>query len=373
MRNIIGQQMIIGLRGPSLLPDEKKFIIDNNIGGVILFDRNLESPEQIHALTSELQSLRNQMRDKAPLFISIDMEGGRVHRMKDPFTKWPAACHLGSIGSSSLAFRFALNMGEELRAFGVNLDFAPCVDVFLNEKNEVIGDRAISSDAQVVSQVASALVRGYIKSGVIPCSKHFPGHGSVEVDSHLALPISDKGLKELDETQELEPFKKIFKSRCELTMTAHIKYPSIDPEWPVTLSPIFLQHILRGALRYRGLIITDDLDMNALSKNFPQTVIPVQSLRAGANILLYCNNFNSPVKAIDHIMKAVQDKEIDNQIIEKNHSEIIQFKKKKISTPYDPFPLKKAMEIIERQEHKEFAAAIATEDVEKFIHQTNEA
>lgn len=372
MFNIIGQQLIIGLQGPTLLPEEKKFIVDNNIGGVILFPRNLESPEQIHALTTELQSLRNKTRDKAPLFISIDMEGGRVHRLKEPFTIWPAVGKLGELNSSSLAFRFALNMGEELRAFGINLDFAPCVDIFLNEKNEVIGDRSPGSDPEVVTQIASALVRGYIKADVLPCVKHFPGHGSTEIDSHFDLPISDKQLKDLDATQELEPFKKAFKSRCELTMTAHISFPKIDPDWPVTLSPVFLQQILRSVLRYRGLIITDDLDMKALSKHFPKTVIPVQALQAGANILLYCNDFQSPVKAVETIAKAIKDKKLDSKIVEKNHSDIVNFKKKKINKPYEPLPLQKALEIINRTEHKEFAAAIASGDVEHFLHQVKE-
>jgi beta-N-acetylhexosaminidase len=363
----VGQHFIIGIRGPKLLPEEREFLIKYNIGGVILFDRNLQSPEQIHALCSELHSLREHTKDHAPLIISIDMEGGRVHRLKSPFTKWPALKHIGDAGSSSLAFRFALHMGEEMRAFGINLDFAPCIDIFSNPKNVLIGDRALSTDPEVVTQLSSAIVRGYLKAGVIPCAKHFPGHGATEIDSHFDLPVSEETLMDLDKSQSLEPFKKVFKSRCDLVMTAHIHYSKIDSKWPVTLSPVFLKQILRDVLRYRGLIITDDLDMKALAKYFPRDQIPVQALVAGANILLYCNDFDSPAKAMNAVARAIKEKVIPVEQIEKNYSEILSFKKKHLPQPQDPFPFEKAMEVINRPEHKEFAEAVATGQVQKFL------
>ncbi|MCB9072456.1 MAG: beta-N-acetylhexosaminidase [Bdellovibrionaceae bacterium] len=368
----VGQHFIIGLRGPTLLPDERDFLIKYNIGGVILFDRNLQSPEQIHALCTELHSLRQETKDHAPLIVSIDMEGGRVHRLKSPFTKWPALKHIGDVNSSSLAFRFALHMGEEMRAFGINLDFAPCVDIFSNPKNVLIGDRSLSTDPEIVTHLASAIVRGYLKAGVIPCAKHFPGHGATEIDSHFDLPVSEETLMDLDKSQSLEPFKKVFKSRCDLVMTAHIKYEKIDAKWPVTLSPTFLKQILRDVLRYRGLIITDDLDMKALAKYYPKEQIPVQALVAGANILLYCNDFNSPGKAMNAVARAIKEKVIPIEQIEKNYSEILSFKKKHIGDSQMPYPLEKAMDIIKRQEHKEFAEAVASGQVQKFLQDSPE-
>jgi len=368
----IGQQFIIGIQGPALLPEEKEFITKYNIGGVILFDRNLQSPEQIHALTTELQSIRHDTKDKTPLFIGIDMEGGRVLRLKAPFTKWPPLQKIGDAASSALAFRFALQMGEEMRAVGINLDFAPCLDIWLNPKNQVIGDRALSTDPEVVTQLSSALVRGYIKANVIPCAKHFPGHGSVEIDSHLDLPVSSETLMDLDKSQSLEPFKKVFRSRCELMMTAHIQFKKIDPKWPVTLSPTFLQQIVREVLRYRGLIITDDLDMKALAKHFPKEQIPVQALQAGANILLYCNDFAAPGKAMNAVAKALKDKTLNFGIIEKNYTSIMAFKKKHLTAPYEPFSLDKALQIINNPEHKEFAAAVASGQVEKYLQENKD-
>lgn len=368
----IGQQLIMGIQGTSLLKEEREFIVKYNIGGIILFSRNLESPEQIHALCSELHSLRKETKDHAPLIVSIDMEGGRVHRLKNPFTFWPALKKIGDIGSSTLAFRFALQMGEELRAFGINLDFAPCIDIYMNPKNEVIGDRALSTQPEVVTQLSSALVRGYLKAGVVPCAKHFPGHGATEIDSHFELPVSEDNLLDLDKSQSLEPFKKVFKSRCDLVMTAHIHFKKIDPKWPVTLSPTFLKQILRDVLRYRGLIITDDLDMKALAKYFPKDQIPVQALNAGANILLYCNDFESPGRALNSIARAIKDKTLPIEIIEKNYSEIISFKKKYLPGPQDPFPIEKALEVIHRPEHKEFALAVASGHVQKFLNEPAE-
>lgn len=244
MRHEIGQQMIIGLAGTTLQKDEANFIVENNIGGVILFKRNTESPEQIHKLTSDLQALRHRMPTRAPLIISIDMEGGRVHRLQPPFTKWPALSHVGKLESTSVAFRFAQAMGDEMRAVGINLDFAPAIDILTNPQNTVIGDRALSANPETVAKLGSALVRGYIKSDIIACAKHFPGHGDTFVDSHVGLPVENKTLEEL-EARELEPFKKVFRSKLDMLLTAHIKFPKIDPDWPASLSEIFLKKILR--------------------------------------------------------------------------------------------------------------------------------
>ena len=167
LRKLIGQTFIIGISGTSLTSEEKKFIVDNNIGGVVLFSRNIEDPKQLHSLCAEIQSLHHQSPDKAPLFISIDMEGGRVARLKAPYTQWPPVKNLGDMDSPSLAFKFAQAMGDELFATGINLDFAPCVDTLTNEANELIGDRSFGSDPDLVGRLGSALVRGYLKSNII--------------------------------------------------------------------------------------------------------------------------------------------------------------------------------------------------------------
>ena len=361
MQSAIGQQFIIGLKGTQLENDEAEFIVRHNIGGVILMGRNVEAPEQVHELCTKIQSLRHRMPDKAPLFISIDMEGGRVHRLKPPFTKWPALAHLGKLDSTSVAFRFAQAMGEELRAVGINLDYAPTVDVYTNPKNTVIGDRALSTKADVVAKLGSALVRGYIKAEVIPCAKHFPGHGNTLIDSHESLPIEDKTLAELEVT-EFEPFKKAIKARLELIMAAHIQFPKIDPDWPATLSEIFLKNILRESLRYRGLIITDDLDMGALRKNYDRATIATRALQAGVNMLLYCNEPESPPIAIEAIEKALSNKTLDAAIITENAKRVLELKKDKLSSP-DPLSMEDVRRIVGHPDHLRLAKAIVAGEV----------
>ncbi|MGE0527371.1 MAG: beta-N-acetylhexosaminidase [Bdellovibrionales bacterium] len=356
MTDKIGQLFIIGIRGKILTQDEAEFIIKNNIGGVILFDRNIESPEQIHALVSSIQTLRHKTRDKLPFFIGVDQEGGRVARMKAPFTQWPAIGHLGKLDSTSVAFRYALSMGSELRAVGINLDFAPCVDVLTNAANTLIGDRSLSSDPEQVAKLSSALVRGYIKSGVIPCAKHFPGHGNTIVDSHLDLPVEDVGLDRL-RAVELVPFKKAIRARLDLLMTAHIKFPQVDPDWPVTLSTKFLKDLLRKELRYRNLVISDDLDMKALANHYNVEDIPVRAFQAGCDILLYCNNFDHPPMALEAMYKAARAHVISAREIDESYNRVVSLKKDTLANP-DPVPFSEVAQVIGHSDHQRLAQAI---------------
>ena len=331
MKNIIGQHFIIGLEGTTLKKEEADFIVKGNIGGVVLFKRNIESPKQLHALTTELNSLRSKTLDKAPLFISIDMEGGRVHRLPPPFTQWPALAQLGKMDSTSVAFKFAASMGAELLSVGINLNFAPSVDVLTNSKNAVIGDRSISNNPEEVAKIASAVVRGYIKSNIIPVAKHFPGHGNTLLDSHEELPVEEKTLAEL-EACELVPFKKVIRARLDMLMTSHIKFPKIDPDWPVTLSKKFVTEILKQNLRYRNLVVTDDLGMKALTKHFDLKTITLGALQAGCHILLFCNEFDSPHLAYELIEKALSDKKIDESMLRENHKQILSLKKDSLNS-----------------------------------------
>lgn len=357
MKSIIGQHMFIGVSGHALTADEKKFIVENNIGGICLFGRNVADPKQVHDLCAEIQSLRHKQEDKAPLFIGIDMEGGRVHRLKAPFTVWPPLRKLGDLDAPTASFHFANRMGQELKAVGINLDFAPCVDVFTNTDNTVIGDRSISDDPEKVARHASALVRGYIKADIITCAKHFPGHGNTIVDSHYDLPVENLDIDRL-ESLELIPFKKTFKSRVDMVMTSHIKFPKIDPDWPVTLSEIFIKKIIREECRYRGLVITDDLGMKAMASHFGVDEIPVRALQAGAELLLYCNEPEVPPQAVDAILGATAQGSLDKATLEANHKKILEFKKLKITQP-EPLPMSEVVKIVGAPEHLKIATAIA--------------
>ena len=356
IRELIGQHMLIGISGPVLTSDEKRFIIENNISGVVLFARNCIEPKQIRDLCAEIQSLRHKMKDKAPLFIGIDMEGGRVHRLKPPFTQWPALKNIGDLDAPTVAFHFTQRMGVELMSVGINLDFAPCIDVYTNPSNTVIGDRAVSSDPYQVEKMASALIRGYIKSGVLSCAKHFPGHGHTVIDSHDELPIEKADLKRLHDV-ELVPFKKALRSRVDMVMTAHILFEKIDPKWPVTLSEFFLKDLLRKELRYKGLVITDDLGMKAMAKHYDKDQIPVRAMQAGADLLLYCNEPESPPLAIEALTTAIAQGQLNKNDLEQTHRKILDIKKVKLLSP-DPRPIEDALEIIGCQEHQYLADCI---------------
>ncbi|OFZ16310.1 MAG: hypothetical protein A2Z20_07610 [Bdellovibrionales bacterium RBG_16_40_8] len=354
--NNIGQLFFIGLEGPELTAKEADFLIKNNIGGVTLFARNLKTPVELHKLCTDLYNLRNRMPAKAPLFIAIDMEGGRVHRLKPPFTQWPSLGKLGALNSTSAAFKFANMMGTELRAIGINLDFAPCVDLLTNPKNELIGDRSLGNDPEFVGKMASALVRGYIKAGVVACAKHFPGHGNTVIDSHEDLPIEEIDMKTL-ESREIIPFKRAFRARMDMVMTAHIKYKNIDPEHPATLSPILIKKLLRENLRYRNLIISDDLDMKALTKNYAREEIPVLALKAGCDLLLYCNDFSSPPLALSVVDKAIKDKVIPIEQINESLRRVTELKKETlVNLPH--IPLAEAVKIIGHPEHLRLVKSI---------------
>lgn len=356
MRNNLGQLMFMGISGHALTADEKRFIAENNIGGVVLFARNCADPKQIRELTKEIQSLHSRQIDRAPLFVGIDMEGGRVHRLKSPFTQWPALAHIGQIDNATVSFHFTYRMALELRAVGINLDFAPCLDVFSNPRNTVIGDRAVSANASMVEKHASALVRGYIKGGVIPCVKHFPGHGNTLLDSHEDLPIEKVDLDTL-KARELIPFKKAFRARADLTMTAHIRYELLDPDAPATLSRKIVTDLLRTELRYRGLCITDDMGMKAITKLYPVGEAAVLALLAGQDLLLYCNDPDAPSQALEGLVEGHAQGRIPDDLILAAHRRVLDFKKAK-GLSAELMPEAEALELIGHPEHLRIAEDI---------------
>lgn len=358
MKTLFGQHLVIGLSGLSLTAEEKKFLATNDIGGVVLFRRNLSEPRQIHALCQEIQSLRRQTASKAPFFIGVNMEGGtRFAELQAPFTQWPSLQKLGALDAPTVSFHFANRMGQELHAVGINLDFAPCVDVFNNPANTVIAERALGSDPELVAKHASALIRGYTKAGILSCAKHYPGHGHTKIDSHDDLPVEEMDLARL-ESCELIPFKKSFKARVDMVMTAHIKFPKIDPEWPVTLSEIFLRKMIREEARYRGLVIADDLDMKALAKHHDRDRIPVRALQAGNDMLLYCNEPESPARVLETLEKALEKGELKKSDLEISHARILGVKKDMLAQP-DPPVFSEAAKIIGHPDHLKLAQSVA--------------
>lgn len=278
-----------GLKGASLDKDAEDLIRNHRVGGFILFGRNFENPRQLVGFINDLQNLALSQPDGAPLFISVDQEGGRVARLKEPFTEYPCAGVLGIAKSEELAYKFGQSLAGELSAVGINMDFAPVLDVNSNPANPVIGDRAFSDDPEWVARLGSAFIRAFNDKGILPVGKHFPGHGDTSVDSHLELPYVKKDAGSL-ENIELLPFGQVFKKGLDAVMTAHVIYPAWDAKYPATFSEAILGKILRKKLGFAGLIISDDLEMKAIADNFSLESIPALGIQAGLDVFLVCHD-----------------------------------------------------------------------------------
>jgi len=295
---------MVGVPGPVLEADTRRTLERLHIGGVVLFRRNAANPAQIAALTGALHALPS-----APL-IAIDHEGGRVLRLSEPFTQFPAAAVVGRSGDSALAFQIGQAMAEELSSAGIDLNFAPVLDVHSNPANPIIGDRAFGSDPDLVSAMGIALMRGLLAGGVIPCGKHFPGHGDTEKDSHVELPIVRRSRAELERT-ELAPFRAAIAARIPMLMTAHVLYPALDADHPATVSPAILTNLLRTELGFDGVTVSDDLEMRAISDRGDIGAAAVASVAAGADALLVCQDLASAERAVQAIQDAVREGVLD--------------------------------------------------------------
>src|SRR4029453_4850530 len=247
-----------------------------SLGGVVLFSRNIEAPEQVAELSIDLQTLASEL----PLWVGGEQEGGRVARLRKPFTEWPPMAVLGRSGSVDLASRFAAALAWELGAVGVTLDYAPLLDIHTNPKNPVIGDRALADDAELVGRLGEAIVRGLRENGVAACGKHFPGHRDQSGDSHLDLPLVEPPPDRIRRV-ECVPFRNAIRAEVAFIMTAHVLVPSLDEEKPATLSPRIVQALLRDELGYQGVIVSDDLEMKAIAKTYSVPQAAVEAIAAG--------------------------------------------------------------------------------------------
>lgn len=302
----VGQLVFVGFTGTSVPVEVRAMARDYALGGVVLFARNVESPGQVAELAHDLQ----QLSGNRPLWIAVDQEGGRVARLKRPFTEWPPMGVLGRSGQVDLAARFARAMGAELSAVGISIDLAPVVDVHTNLSNPVIGDRALAADPEVVARLGAAIINGLQEAGLAACAKHFPGHGDTSLDSHLALPVLDHGPARLRDV-ELVPFRAAIASGVESILTAHLLVPSLDQTLPASLSPAIVTGLLRDQLGYGGLVLTDDLEMKAVRGERSSAEAAVASLVAGCDAALLCHpDPDAQVAAIEAIIRAVESGEL---------------------------------------------------------------
>ncbi len=310
---VIGNLFVIGFDGTDLSSKARELLDDLNPSGVILFSRNIRNPLQTVRLNNNLQTYAHE-RFGQGFLIGVDQEGGRVARLTTPFTKFRPALHLASSHDPlSSVSDFAGKTAQELRLAGFNLDFAPVLDVLSHVTDlstTVIGDRSFGTDPLSVSMLGEAVISAFRLKGVIPCGKHFPGHGGTLVDSHYALPVDARSFDEL-RCRDLVPFRRAVENQVEMLMTAHVVYTALDPDRPATLSRKIIAELLRSQMNYNGVVVTDDLDMAAVSADHEIGELAVGALNAGADLLMICKSPEKAVAAKAAIIEALRKGDLD--------------------------------------------------------------
>ena len=288
------EKFLLGFEGTSL-PQELRELLAGGLGGVAIYPRNFSSAEGLRALTEEIRRAAD-----GPVLIGIDQEGGTKFSLPEPFTQWVSPEELGRLNHEATVERQAQAMGRELRAVGVNLNFAPMLDLHVNPDSSVTKGRSFGSDPRGVSRLGVAFIRGMGEGGVLACAKHFPGHGDARIDPHQDLPVQE-GTTRLLEGQELVPFAAAIRAQVTTVMTAHILMPEIDPVHPASLSRKLLTDVLRERMEFGGVILADDLGMRAIAQRYGVGEAAVESLRAGSDMVMLCHDWGSVRPTIEKV------------------------------------------------------------------------
>ena len=321
----IGQLIIIGLNGYTIDDHTKEMIEKYNIGGFILFKYNISDENQTLELLNNLKKVNSN--NSIPLFLSIDEEGGRVSRLPKSFSKLPSAGKIGDINDKDISLEYGKIIGKRIKSLGFNMNFGPVLDVNSNPKNPVIGDRAFGSTAEIVVDNGVQVMEGISSENIISVIKHFPGHGDTNMDSHIELPVIDKDLKEVEEL-ELTPFIEGIKQGADGIMIGHILFSKLDSEYPATLSREIITKLLREKLAYNEIIISDDMTMGAIIKNYTIEDAAVKFLKAGGDIVLVCHGYENQIKIINRIKEEVNIGTISEEELDEKVYRILKVKEK---------------------------------------------
>lgn len=299
---LAGQRLMVGFDGTELTRDLKFQIDTLKVGGVILFARNIHTPDQVRRLCRSIQDYAVSC-GQPPLFIAVDQEGGVVARLKAPFTEFPGN---PAMRGTEDAVEFAEITARELTDTGFNMNMAPVMDVAPQDFDSVNARRIFGHDPEYVAHMGATVIRHFQKNGIISVAKHFPGIGRTTLDSHLELPTLDSPLAEMD-AYDLIPFRAAIKTHVAGLMLSHIRYSGIDPDWPASLSVKIAQELLRQQFGYNGLVITDDLDMGAIANHYGIKTVIEQLLKASVDIALICHPGPNIETALDQILKSNRD------------------------------------------------------------------
>lgn len=323
----VGQMMFYGVNGTNVDDKVVNLFEDQHAGGIILYGHRNFWGSSLDNNVKYVNSIKkaNRQNSDIPLFIGFDEEGGSMSQLPQELMRTPSKGELGNTNDSSLATGIGAGTAKKLKLLGINTDFGTVLDINTNKNNPIIGVRSYGSTQEKVTEFGINELKAIQNEGVIPTVKHFPGHGDTEVDSHLGLPSLNHDLNRLKST-ELVPFQTAMNNGVDMVMTAHIMLPQIDKEYPATMSKKILTDLLRDEMGYKGVIITDDLEMQAISKNWDLGEAAIKSVEAGADILLVCHTIENQQKVYNAVVQGVNDGKIDENRIDESVRRILRLK-----------------------------------------------
>lgn len=308
----IGQLVLVGIEGTTMDDTTRRLLEDYHVGGIILFKDNIENAKQSADLLNELK--KANAANPVPLWLSIDEEGGRVTRFPDEYVKLPSSGKIGRSDDLTLTKQVGGLIAQKVSGVGINMVFAPVLDIDSNPNNPVIGDRSFGTTAETVSTQGIASMKGIQENGVVPVVKHFPGHGDTSVDSHLGLPVVDHDLKRLHEL-ELVPFQQAIDEGADVVMVAHLLMKSIDPDTPSSYSKPVINDLLREEMGFKGVVITDDMTMGAISGSTDLGEASVKSVVAGSNMILIGHEYALEEAVIQALTEAAHSGVIPEEML----------------------------------------------------------
>ena len=318
----IGQLIVVGFSSTKIDSHIKTMIQDYNVGGVILYDRNMESPAQVAQLSKDLQGLAAENNVPIPLMMSIDQEGGEIVRMRDKVADKPSQQELGENADSDAIYETNLQTGKELQEMGIQVNYAPVLDLSATDS------RSFGENPNQAAEFGMEAIKGLNDSGVTATLKHFPGNGRSDVDPHYDSSEVEANQMDL-ENNDIFPFKKVIDKVDHnqfFVMVTHLKYPAYDEENPASLSPVIIQELLREKLGYQGIVVTDDLEMGAVNQYYTYQDLGYNTINAGADLLLVCHKLESQIQVIEGIRDAVETDQLTEERIDESVKRILTYK-----------------------------------------------
>jgi beta-N-acetylhexosaminidase len=345
LRQQVGQLLIMGFDGTTVSAHLRSMLGTLHPSGVILFKRNIAEAAQTHALLLEAQKTV-----ATPMFRCVDMEGGTVDRFRDVIAPVPSVADVAATGSMTLFHKQGKLIGQQLRALGFNTDFAPCIDLHLEESNGALGPRTVSADPAETVRYAREFIGGLRDAGILGCGKHFPGLGGASLDSHHALPSIDKSWKRLW-SEDLVPYREM-RNEFPFVMVAHISYPKITGDkTPASLSKTWISGVLHAKIGYRGLVISDDLDMGGVLNSASIEEAAVATLRAGSDLFLVCQKEEHVWRAYEAVFRRAESDKSFAKLVALKATRVANFKSKSLElrVRMSPVPTHSKVELLRRR------------------------